>query len=230
MNLAKNMRNRRDRDDRAEPFSIEAWTPKTRMGEMVKNKEITSIEDIFKMGKPIKEVEIIDALLPNIKDSVLEIAIVQRMTKNNRKAKYRVTVVVGDGNGHVGVGTGKDVEVRPAITSAIKDAKMNIIPVSCSCGSWECNCKTNHSLPMKAVGRCGSAYVILKPAPRGIGVVANKIIKQVVALAGIKDVWSFTRGRTRNIYNTAMATYKALESINKISNHDALKTENEAAA
>jgi small subunit ribosomal protein S5 len=210
-------------EEEGEKFNIEAWTPKTKIGEMVKNKQITSIEQIFASGKSIKEVEVIDALLPNLESKVLEVASVQRMTKNSRKQKYRATVVIGDRNGHVGVGTGKDVEVRPAVDSAIKDAKKKIISVRLGCGSWECDCGTNHSLPMKLHGRCGSAEIILKPAPRGVGIVAGEVAKTVLELAGIKDVWSFSRGRTRDIYNMAIATYTALNSMNKIKNAKAMK-------
>lgn len=202
--------------------NVDAWVPRTSIGRKVKNKEITSIEEIFALGKPIKEVEIIDSLI-QVHNDVIEIASVQRMTKNNRRQKYRVTAVVGDMNGHVGVGTAKDVEVKPAIASAIKNAKLKIIPVRFGCGSWECSCGTAHSLPIRVSGRCGSAEVLLKPAPRGVGIVANKIVKSVLFHAGAKDVWSFSRGRTKDIYNTAVATYEALGEINKIKNSEALQ-------
>ncbi len=211
-------------EEKTEISNVDAWTPKTKIGQMVKNKEITSIEQIFAMGKPIKEVEIIDSLVPNMVDKVIEIASVQRMTKNSRKQRYRVTAVVGDNNGHVGVGTAKDVEVKPAIASAIKDAKMNMISVKFGCGSWECACGTQHSLPMRVTGKCGSAAVILKPAPRGVGVVANKVVKNVLVLAGVKDAWSFSRGRTRDTYNVAIATYQALNQVNTIKNSGAVKS------
>src|SRR5690348_5402541 len=110
-------------------FNPESWTPRTKIGEMVKNKLIVNIEQIFEGGKPIKEVEIIDMLFPDLETKVLEVASVQRMTKNNRKGKYRATVVVGDRHGHIGIGSGKDVEVKPAIDSAIKDAKKKMISV-----------------------------------------------------------------------------------------------------
>ncbi|MCL5100528.1 MAG: 30S ribosomal protein S5, partial [Candidatus Marsarchaeota archaeon] len=80
------------------------WKPKTKIGQMVQNGNIRTIEEISEMGKPIKEVEIVETLLPNLQDKVLEIISVQRMTKNNRKQKFRVTVVVGDMAGHVGIG------------------------------------------------------------------------------------------------------------------------------
>ena len=205
-----------------EKFNVEAWKPKTKMGELVKSGQIKSIEQIFESGKPIKEVEIVDVLLPNLEERVLEVASVQRMTKNSRKQKYRATVIIGDKNGHIGTGVGKDVEVKPAISSAVKDAKKKIISVPFGCGSWECNCGLPHSLPITVKGRCGTAEIILKPAPRGVGIVAGETAKQVLELAGVKDIWSFSRGRTRDIYNMALATYRALKSLSEVKSSNKL--------
>ena len=199
-----------------------AWEPRTKIGAMVKSGEIKSIEEIFAKGKSIKEVEIIDALLPNLEDKVLEIISVQRMTKNNRKQKFRVTAVVGDRNGHVGLGFGKDVEVRPAIATAIRDAKKNMISVVLGCGSWECSCGTRHPIPLIEKSKSGSTEVILKPAPRGVGVVAGATIKSVLELAGVHDIWTFARGRTRDVYNASSATYKALKKLSEIKNAEIL--------
>jgi len=204
-------------------LNLENWKPKTKLGQMVKQGSILSIEQIFAMGKPIKEVEIIDALVPNIESRILETARVQRMTKDTRKQKYRVTVAVGDRNGHVGVGVGKGVELRPTIDAAIKNAKLHVISVKFGCGSWECNCGLPHSLPISLSARCGSAEVFFKPAPRGVGIVAGPIAKAVLELSGIKDVWTFSRGRTRDIYNTAMATYLALKKLSEIKNTEEIR-------
>lgn len=195
-----------------------SWNPRTKIGKQVKSGEVKSLEEIFARGKPVKEVEIVDALIPNMEDKVLEIISVQRMTKNNRKQKFRVTVVVGDRNGHVGVGSGKDVEVRPAIETAIKDAKKNVISVNLGCGSWECDCGTRHSLPLQTSAKCGSSQIILKPAPRGVAIVASETVKSVLELAGIKDIWTFSKGRTRDVYNTAVATHMALKKISELKN------------
>lgn len=200
----------RDRREERKTFNVAAWEPKTALGKKVKAHEITSIEQIFHEGKRIEEVEIIDALIPDLKSEIIEIASVQRMTKNNRKAKFRATAVVGDGRGHVGVGAGKDSEVKAAIDSAIKNAKGNIVPIIMGCGSWQCSCGTAHSLPITARGKCGSVEVWLKPAPRGLGVVASDPIKKMLELAGVKDLWSFSRGRTRAKYNVLIATHRAL--------------------
>ncbi len=207
-----------NRDEEKPRFNIEGWEPKTMVGKKVKSHEITSIEQIFHEGKRIEEVEIIDALLPDLKNEVIEILSVQRMTKNNRKQKYRATAVVGDGKGHVGMGAGKDPEVKAAIDAAIKSAKFNIIPIVMGCGSWQCACGLGHSLPVIAKGRCGSVQVILKPAPRGLGLVASDPIKKMLRLGGVKDLWSFSRGRTRTKYNVLLATYRALLNVESMKN------------
>ncbi len=204
--------------------NLAEWKPRTKIGAMVKNGEVTSIEQVFAMGKPIKEVEIIDALLPELEDNVIEIASVQRMTKNNRKQKYRATVIMGDRNGHVGMGVGKDVEAKPAIQTGIRDAKRHMVSVGLACGSWECNCGTRHSIPIIARAKCGSAEIILKPAPRGVGIAASATVRSVLELAGVKDMWTFSKGRTRDKYNMAMATYNALASLSGLKNADAIKS------
>jgi small subunit ribosomal protein S5 len=204
-------------------FNIDSWQPRTDVGRRVKSKEITSIEQIFHEGRHIQETEIVDALIPDIKNEVIEISSVQRMTKNNRKAKYRVTAIVGDGRGHVGVGSGKEAEVKAAIERAVKNAKANVIPVIFGCGSWQCACGTAHSLPVIVKGKCGSVDITLKPAPRGLGIVASEPVKKMLELAGVKDLWSFSRGRTRTKYNTLIAVFKALKSENSMKNSSLLE-------
>jgi small subunit ribosomal protein S5 len=206
-----------------EGYDLSAWKPKTRIGELVKAGQIKSLEQIFATGKPVKETEIIDILYPNLEDKVLEIASVQRMTKNNRKQKYRATVVVGDRNGHVGIGVGKDVEVKPAIESGIRDAKRHMISVALGCGSSECNCNQRHSLPLRLRAKVGSSEILLKPAPKGVGISAGETAKTVLELAGVKDMWTFSRGRTRDVYNMALATYAALNQLRTLKNVEALK-------
>lgn len=215
-------RNRYRREEVKEVFNIANWKPRTKLGELVKEGKITSIEQIFTQGKLIKEVEIIDALLPGLETKTLETAVVQRMTKDTRKRKFRTTVVVGDRHGHVGIGVGKATEAKPSVEEAIKDAKMKVISVRLGCGSWECDCGTSHSMPMTLKAKVGSAEILLKPAPRGVGIVAGEVAKTVLEFAGVKDVWTFARGRTRDIYNMSMATYLALKSLSNIKNVEKL--------
>lgn len=106
--------------------------------------------------------------------------------------------------------------MRIAINKAIIDAKLNIIPVKRGCGSWECRCNEPHSVPFRVTGSSGSLRVILIPAPRGTGLVAGDLGKIVLRLAGIKDVWSNTKGETRTPTNLAKAFYEALKQTYKV--------------
>ncbi|MEB3851533.1 MAG: 30S ribosomal protein S5 [Desulfurococcales archaeon] len=179
---------------------------------MVKEGRITSIDEIFKMNMPILEPEIVDILLPDLKHEVIDVAIVQKMTDAGRITRFRAVVVVGNEDGYVGLGKGKARQFRFAIEKAVRNAKLNIVPVRRGCGSWECTCGEAHSVPFTVRGKSGSVEVILKPAPKGTGLVAGDVAKMVLRMAGIRDVWSFTRGETRTSYNFARATYLALRA------------------
>ncbi len=187
------------------------WTPRTRLGKLVAEGEITSLDEAIASGLPLKEAEIVDILLPDLKDEVLEISMVQRMTDSGRRMKFRVTAVVGNEDGYVGIGVGKASQVAPAIQKAINNAKINIFKVQRGCGSWECGCGGDHSVPLKVTGSAGSVRVTLIPGPKGLGLVAGDVAKKVLELAGIKDVWTFTRGQTKTTINFAKATFEALK-------------------
>ena len=187
------------------------WIPKTRLGTLVKEGQVTSMDEALQSGLPIREPQIVDALLPELKEEVLDINMVQRMTDSGRRVKFRAVVAVGNEDGFIGMGQGKDAQVGPAIRKAIDIAKLNISGVKRGCGSWECVCGTEHTVPFEVEGKVGSVKVILKPAPRGLGLAAGKTAKTVMQLAGIKDVWTRTEGQTRTTLNFAKATYEALK-------------------
>ncbi|MFH0737988.1 MAG: 30S ribosomal protein S5 [Candidatus Micrarchaeota archaeon] len=189
------------------------WTPRTIIGAKVKSGEITTLEEILVSGRRVLEPEIVDALLPDMEFDTLEIKTTQRVTDSGKRVKFRVVTVIGDRKGHVGLGVGKCDELKPAMDYAIRDAKKHMISVSSGCGSWECKCSVKHSLPSKTIGKEGSTLVTLKPAPRGLGLAANDVVKKVLGIAGVKDVWSSAQGG-KNVYNMAVATIKALDGIN----------------
>jgi len=197
------------------------WEPKTRLGRLVKAGQITSMQQVVQSGLPLREPEIVDVLVPGIEDDVIDVNMVQRMTDSGRRVKFRVVAVVGNRNGFVGLGQAKGKEVGPTIRKAIDTAKLNIIQVRRGCGSWECGCYTPHTVPFSVVGKTGSVRVNLKPAPRGLGLAAGDVAKQVLAMAGIQDVWCFTEGQTRTTINYSKATYDALAktSILKVPPH-----------
>ncbi|MCE8423755.1 MAG: 30S ribosomal protein S5, partial [Candidatus Methanoperedens sp.] len=135
---------------------------------------------------------------------------VQRMTDSGRRVKFRATVIVGNGDGFIGLGDGKDVQVGIAIKKAIDDAKMHVMGIKRGCGSWECGCGLGHTVPFEVTGKAGSVVVALLPAPRGLGLASGGTAKKVLEIAGIKDVWAKASGETRTTLNFAKATYNAL--------------------
>lgn len=188
----------------------EEWIPKTKLGRMVIRGEVKSMSQALRTGLPLREPEIVNILLPDLDDEVLDVNMVQRMTDSGRRINFSITVVVGNGDGYVGLGRIRGREVGPAIRKAIENAKLNIIEVKRGCGSWECGCLRPHTLPFKVVGKSGSVEVTLKPAPRGVGLAVGDIAKSVVRLCGIEDVWGFARGHTKSTLNYARATLDAL--------------------
>lgn len=194
-------------------YDNEEWIPKTRLGELVKEEKITTIDDALNSNFPLRESQIVDKLLPNLSDEVLDINMVQRMTDSGRRVKFRATVIVGNGDGYIGLGQGKDVQVGNAIKKAIIEAKLNIIKIERGCGSWKCDCGQEHTVPCEVKGKVGSVVITLIPAPKGLGIAAANIAKKVLDKAGIKDIWTQTLGTTRTTINFAKATIVALSKI-----------------
>lgn len=190
------------------------WIPRTRLGELVASGEITTMDEALASRFPLREPEIVDILLPDLTDEVLDINMVQRMTDSGRRVKFRATVIIGNGDGFVGVGQGKDVQVGNAIKKAIAAAKLDIKKIQRGCGSWECACGKEHTVPYEVSGKVGSVTVTLIPAPRGLGIAAADTAKKVLEKAGIRDVWTQTFGTTRTTLNFAKATLVALDNIN----------------
>ena len=215
--MTPQMRNRertQRREKRPEAvFDKEAWMPKTELGKKVKSGQISSIDEIFKSGKKIMEAEIIDCLFPDLQVKTVDIKKTTRVTRAGRHFSFRVSVIVGDGNGHIGVGTGKNIERITAQQKAVKNAKLNIVPIKRGCGSWECNCTKKHSIPFKTMGKSASLRVELLPAPNGVGLAVSDTIKPVLQIAGIVDIWSSTRGSTDTKLNFVRATVNALENL-----------------
>ncbi len=211
-------RGRNDRRESNPAFSGQSkqWVPKTELGRKVAGGQITSIDEVFSSGQRVLEPQIIDALLPDLHEEVLEVTSTQRMTAYGRKQQMRAIIVMGSEKGYISVGVGKAAESRDAIGKAIQDAKKNMVKVPLGCSSWECGCGTNHSVTRTTVGKSSSTQIEIKPAPRGVGIVANETAKKVLELAGIKDVWTQTTGRTRNVLNMVLATVNALSKLNHL--------------
>jgi small subunit ribosomal protein S5 len=198
-----------DQKQKREYFQ-EEWIPKTRLGKLVYEGQVTTFDEALKSGLPIKEPGLVSALLPNLEDEVLDINMVQRMTDSGRRVKFRTTVIIGNRDGYIGLGEGKDVQVGMAIKKGIDNAKLNLLKINRGCGSWECGCGQPHTVPYEVMGEAGSVRIVLMPAPRGLGIAAGGTAKKVMDMAGIKDIWTRTSGSTRTTLNFAMATYDAL--------------------
>ena len=191
----------------------EVWIPRTKLGELVQQGLIT-LDKIFANNLVVKEKEIIDVLLPQLKEDVVTIKMVQQMTASGQRSKFKAVVLVG-ADGFIGVGMAKSREVGPAIRKAIDRAKLSVIPVLRGCGSGECGCGHTHSIPFKVEGKCGSVRIRLIPAPAGVGLACADKVKQVLKLAGIEDIWSKTFGDTRTSENLVKATFNALKNAHK---------------
>lgn len=201
---------------------------RTELGRRVASGEIKSMDEVLNKNLNILEPQIVDYLMPDLQTDFLFIGqskgklgggkrrIIRNTQKVTAKAKrqhFSAMAVVGDGNGYIGIGKGSGLESVTAKEKAVKKAKLSIIKIKRGCGSWECACGVQHSIPFKVTGKSGSVIVTLWPAPKGIGFCVADDIKTILRLAGVKDAWSRVEGQTRTRINLGYATFKALKSL-----------------
>lgn len=212
-------------------FDKEGWNPISELGKKVKSGEIKTLDEILDKGIRIMEAEIVDCLISNQSSDLLMIGQskgkfgggkrtiwrqTQRKTMEGNKPSFAAMVVIGNKDGFLGLGMGKSRETVPAREKAIRNSKLNFIKIRRGCGSWECNCKEPHSIPVKATGKVGSVAVTLMPAPKGTGIVTEKEIAKLISLAGIKDVYSSSLGHTATKLNLIKACFEALKNLGKV--------------
>jgi ribosomal protein uS5 len=192
------------------PQDKSKWRPLTRLGRLVDREEIKSLEEIFKLAIPIKEFEIVDKLIKaeDYKEEVMKVKPVQKMTSAGQRTRFKVWVLIGDGKGHIGLGQKSHKEVQGAVQGAVRDAKMNIVPVRMS--YWGNYIGQPHTVPFKVSGKNGSVRIRLVPAPRGTGLVGGPASRKVLQIAGIKDCYTQTSGSTKTTGNFLFATFNAL--------------------
>jgi len=177
----------------------------------VKQGKIASIEQIFYFSISIKEQGIIDYFLQKkLKDEVLKIMPVQKQTTAGQRTRFKAFVVIGDSNGHIGLGIKTSKEIAAAIRGALVASKLSIIPARK--GFWGGKIGASHTVPMKVTGKCGSVRLRCIPAPKGTGIVAARIPKKLLVLAGYEDVFTSSKGYTRTFGNFAKATFQAIYS------------------
>ena len=141
----------------------------------------------------------IDASRLDLTETIVNIRRVAKTVKGGRNMRFSVTVVVGDGNGYVGVGLGKAIEIPEAVRKATEDAKKNLISVP----------TVGTTIPHRQLGVFGAGRVLLMPAAQGTGVIAGSSVRTVIEAAVIKDL----REKSNNTGNMAYATLEGLKSL-----------------
>ncbi|KGF13567.1 30S ribosomal protein S5 [Peptostreptococcus sp. MV1] len=150
----------------------------------------------------------IDASQFDLEERVIEIRRVAKVVKGGRNFRFAALVVVGDNNGHVGIGSGKAMEVPDAIRKAVEDAKKNLITVP----------RVGTTIPHEVVGHFGAGKILIMPAQEGTGVLAGGPVRAVLELAGVSDVRAKSTGSNnpRNMVNATMAGLKDIKTAESI--------------
>ena len=151
---------------------------------------------------------LIDPSQLELEERVVSIKRVTKVVKGGRNFRFAALVVVGDSNGHVGIGSGKAMEVPDAIRKAVEDAKKNLITVP----------RVGTTIPHEVVGHFGAGKILIMPAQEGTGVLAGGPVRAVLELAGVSDVRAKSTGSNnpRNMVNATMAGLKDIKTAESI--------------
>ena len=212
-------------------IDVENWQPKTSLGKKIKAGEIKSLSEILDSGQKILEPEIVDILVPGMETELLMVGQAkgkfgggqrrvfrqtQKKSAEGNKPQFSTFTVIGNRNGFIGLGSGKARETVPAREKSLRRAKLNIMKIVRGCGSWQCSCSEPHSIPFSVDGKCGAVRIRIMPAPKGTGLCIEGECKKVLALAGIKDVWSKRKGKRSTKTNMISACNDALKKLTEM--------------
>lgn len=205
---------------------LDNWKPRTNLGKLIKNNKIKDVDEVLK--HKILEPEIVDIIF-NLNSEILNIGQAKGKFGGGKRRAWRQTqkktaegniptfscmCVAGNQDGYVGLGYGRAKETLPARSKAVRKAKLNIMKVKRGCASFDCTCGEPHTVPFVVEGKCGSCRVKLMPAAQGTGLVIGDECKKILKMAGIKDVYSMTKGKIRTTINLAKACMDALSKTN----------------
>ena len=141
---------------------------------------------------------------PEFEQKLLDVRRTARMVAGGRRFSFRAVVIVGNKKGKVGVGVAKGADVAMAVDKAVKQAKKDLTDIIIT---------KNASIPYKVEAKYSAARIMLKPAPKGRGVVAGGTVRNICNLAGIENITAKIIGRTNNKLNNARATIEALKKL-----------------
>jgi len=172
--------------------------------EEVKTPEVnnTKTNRNFNNKKPRRDFKKREPQKKLLDEKVISITRVTKVTKGGRHFRFAATMVVGDGKGLVGIGTGKSMEVPVAVNKGIQMAQKNVVKV---------NIVDGRTISHEQIGKCGRAKVLLKPAKPGTGIIAGGAARAVLEIAGVKDIVAKSLGSNTQI-NVAKATLEALKA------------------
>ncbi len=209
---------------------LSSWSPKTKLGKLVKEGKEKDIDNLLRAHKKILEPEIIDFMV-NLETDLISVGQskgkfgggkrrawkqTQKKTMEGNVVSFSAMAIAGDKKSHIGLGFGKARETLPARDKAIRNAKLNLTKINLGFESPENESPDSkpHTIPFKVEGKSGSVRITLWPAPRGTGLVTGDQCKKILRLAGIEDIYSNTRGKTKTASNLAKACISALIKTN----------------
>ena len=150
----------------------------------------------------------IDPSTLDLKEKVVYINRVTKVVKGGRNFRFSALVVVGDENGHVGVGMGKSIEIPVAIKKGIEDAKKNLVKVS----------MVGTTVPHEIYGTFGTGKVLIMPAKEGTGIIAGGPVRAICELAGYKDIRAKNLGSSnpKNIINACLKAFASMKTVEEV--------------